>query len=330
MAPAMSDSWKLTLPCTRAEAEALSEETEKFAELDVSPSIVTEEVEAFNDAKWRLIAYFNDKPGAQIIASIRSMIPSADRVKPVIEKLPDEDWLTLSQTNLEPVIAGRFYVHTSTNKGIVPRNAKSFLIEASQAFGTGGHETTSGCLQMMDRIYRAGKRFDHIADIGTGTGLLAFAAMHLWPRAYLTATDIDPVSIDVTVQNALANGIPLGQQAGHLALCSASGTDHEMIQRRALYDLIVANILAGPLIELAPSFAEIILEGGTLILSGLLDKQAGDVARAYRRNGFILRERKDIGDWSCLWFAKRKRYGWARQLRVDRQTSQSEGDYGTW
>jgi ribosomal protein L11 methyltransferase len=257
-------------------------------------------------------------------------LPSAAKAKAAVERLPDEDWLLLSQQGLKPVHAGRFYVHTSTNKGPVPQGAVPFLIEASQAFGTGGHETTSGCLFMLDAMKRSGKRFDHIVDIGTGTGLLAFAARHLWPCAYGTASDIDPVSIVVTVRNAADNGVPLGQSMGHLALCAASGTDHELIQRRAHYDLIIANILAGPLIELAPSLAAIAREGGSLILAGLLDTQVQAVLRAYRAQGFRLHRRADNGDWPCLWLVKRRRYGWERPLRASGRTSQPPGDFGTW
>ncbi len=323
-------SWLLTLPCTRAEAEALHEDDEWLSLFDPAPSIVAEEVEAFNDLKWRLKAYFPDEPEKAVVAAIQDRIPSAANAKAVVEKLPDEDWLVLSQQGLQPVHAGRFYVHTSTNKGSVPSRAVPFLIEASRAFGTGGHETTSGCLAMLDRMKRAGKRFDLIADIGTGTGLLAFAAHHLWPRAYLTASDIDPVSVEVTAENANINNVPLGASQGRLALCVATGTDHPLIRQRAPYDLVIANILAGPLIELAPSLAGILDEGGSLILAGLLDTQIDAVLSAYRIRGFRLQQRRDMGDWPCLWLVKRRNYGWQRPLRADGRTSQPPGDFGTW
>jgi ribosomal protein L11 methyltransferase len=326
----MTVSWILTLPCTRQEAEALHEDVDWLALLDPMPSVVAEEVEPFNDAKWRLKAYFPEQPGKTVIAAIQKRVPSAAAAKPVVEQLPDEDWLVLSQQGLQPVHAGRFYVHTSSNKGSVPAGAIPFLIEASRAFGTGGHETTSGCLAMLDRMKRQGKRFDLIADIGTGTGLLAFAAHHLWPRAYLAASDIDPVSIEVTADNAVINNIPLGHSFGRLALCVASGTDHMLIQQRAPYDLVIANILAGPLIELAPSLAEIMQDGGSLILAGLLDTQTNAVLRTYRAQGFRLQRREDTGDWPCLWLVKRNRHGWQRPRRAVNHTSQPPGDFGTW
>lgn len=323
-------SWKVTLPCTRQEAEALHNEDEWLSTLDPMPSIVADEVEAFNDAKWRIEVYFPEKPVAEIIALIQKRLPSAIKAKAIVTELPDEDWVVMSQQFLRPVHAGRFYVHTSTNKGAIPPGATPLFIEASRAFGTGGHETTSGCLTMLDNLKKQGKRFEIIADIGTGTGLLAFAARHLWPRAYLTASDIDPISVDVTAENAQVNGYPLGVRQGDIALCEASGTDHSLIRQRAPYDLVIANILAGPLIELAPSFAQILREGGTLILAGLLDTQAPSVISAYRKLGFRLQKRHDFGDWPCLVFVKRKCYRWQRPLRAAGHTSQPPGDFGTW
>ena len=326
----MSDNWRITLPCTRQEAEAIYNADDLLATMDPQPTVVTQETEAFNDSKWEMLAYFDGKPPPQVIAAIRELVPSAIDVEPMLEKLPDEDWLTMSQHALKPVHAGRFYVHTSDNIGRVPAGTVQLLIEAGQAFGTGGHETTSGCLTMLDSLKRTGRRFDLIADIGTGTGLLAFAALHLWPRAYVTASDIDPISIDVTAENAAANQFILGQHPGELALCVASGTDHEIIQRRAPYDLVIANILAGPLIELAPSLSVIISEGGTLILAGLLNTQATSVIAAYRALGFRLDGRTDTGDWPCLRMVKRRKYAWQRAVRTNGRTSQPLGDFGTW
>lgn len=297
--------------------------------LDPEPVIVTSEVDEDADI-WRIDAYFESKPTKAAIAVIQHEIPSAAKAKPVLEKMPDEDWVTLSQSGIEPVHAGRFYVHTAENMGVVPDGAYAIRIDAGLAFGTGTHETTAGCLAMLDRLKASGQNFRHIVDIGTGTGLLAFAALHLWPRAYATASDIDPISIDVTRDNAALNGVTVGQQIGAVALCVAPGTDHEMIQRRAPYDLVIANILAGPLIELAPSIAEIIAPGGTLVLAGLLDRQQETVASAYRRQGFRLAQSAPNGDWPCLRLVKRQRVGWQRPVRASGRTSQQPGDFGTW
>ncbi|MBK6706424.1 MAG: 50S ribosomal protein L11 methyltransferase [Sphingomonadales bacterium] len=319
-------NWKVTLPCSRGEAEAMHEHDEWLEQFNNLPTLVADELEAFNDAKWSIQAYFRSEPEAHDIALLETRLGA----RAVVEQLPDEDWLTLSQKSIDPVHAGRFYVHTSTNKGAVPPASKSFLIEAGQAFGTGGHETTSGCLATIDRLKVAGHRFHHIADIGTGTGLLAFAARHLWPAAEVTASDIGPVSIEVTRENANTNHVPLGKKKGAVALYAATGTDHPAIMARSPYDLLIANILAGPLVELAPSFAAVVADGGTLILAGLLDTQIDRVIAAYRRNGFLLLERRDNGDWPCLRLVKRRRYGHRRPIRASGRTSQPPGDFGTW
>ncbi|RJF90419.1 50S ribosomal protein L11 methyltransferase [Sphingomonas cavernae] len=303
------ESWKLTLPCTAQEARILEEDIGLLAELDPLPVLMTSEPDPARPEQWQLDAYFENKPDDVTIALITALIPSAAGVTPKIEKVEQADWVTLSQAGLEPVRAGRFFVHTSTNADNIPVNAKPFLIEAGLAFGTGQHETTTGCLMMLDRLKREGNLYRDLIDVGTGTGLLAFAAMHLWPRAFATASDIDPISIDVTRENAEINDIPLGTREGRLALVVAEGMQHRTIQRRAPYDLIIANILAGPLIEMAPSIAAVLEEGGTLILAGLLDSQAHRVATAYRRQGLRLAGRIDRGEWPTLMLRKRRRFG---------------------
>ncbi len=326
----MADSWKVTLPCTRAEAENLDRELHEFFHLEEPPVILTQELFAFDDSRWEMAAYFEGEPDALTIAILKTLAPSAAGVSPLIEQLPDEDWVTLSQQGLQPVQAGRFYVYSSAHAGKVPAKTKAFKIEASQAFGTGGHETTTGCLFMLDWLRLRGFRYDHIADIGTGTGLLAFAANHLWPTAYITASDIDPVSIRITAGNATDNEVPTGYGSGKVALCTASGTDHALIQQRGPYDLLIANILAGPLIELAPAFAEITANGGHVILAGLIEPQVASVQRAYAKAGFMLLRKRDNGDWPCLLLVKRRVYGWQRPRRVSGSTSQKDGDFGTW
>jgi ribosomal protein L11 methyltransferase len=319
-------SWKVTLPCTRAEAEAV--EIEAVA-LDPPPVLLVSERVADDPASWQLEAYFGGKPNSGAVSAVQALLPGAPR-RAAIERIRDMDWVTLSQAGIEPVHAGRFYVHTSTNKGAVPAGAKPFRIEAGLAFGTGTHETTSGCLATLDLLKRQGLVARNLLDLGTGTGLLAFAAMYLWPTAYATASDIDPRSIDVTRENAAANGVALGEGPGQLALTAAAGVDHALLVRRAPYDLIVANILAGPLIELAPAVSAALVEGGTLILAGLLHGQADAVARAYRRQGLRLAGRVDRGDWPTLRLVKRARYGAGRVTRPGPDGLGERPGFGSW
>jgi ribosomal protein L11 methyltransferase len=296
----MTDSWKLTLPCTKAEAEAIEADVEALAQFDPPPVLMTSEGRPDDPNDWRLEAFFDGKPDAAAIAAVRALAPSSGSGNVEPERVPDADWVTLSQSGLEPVRAGRFHVHTAAHGPSRDPALRNFLIEASRAFGTGHHETTTGCLTMLDAMRRRGTRVANLIDLGTGTGLLAFAALHLWPRAYATATDIDPVAIEVTGENAELNGVRLGQGMGRLALTVADGTGDALVQRRAPYDLVIANILAGPLIALAPDIAAITAPKGQVVLAGLLVAQAAAVARAYRRQGFRLAERLDLGDWAIL------------------------------
>lgn len=323
-------SWKVTLPCTRDEAEAIDFEGAELLGIDPAPVLLTSETIPDDPLAWQIEAFFESKPGKAEIAALRSLVPSAGDARPLVEKLPDADWVTLSQAGIEPVHAGRFYVHTSTNRGDVPEGAKTFRIEAGRAFGTGTHETTSGCLRTLDAMRARGEVVRNLLDVGTGTGLLAFAAMHLWPRAYATASDIDPVAVEVTAENALANGVPLGVDMGQLALAVAPGLDHPMLIGRAPYDLIIANVLAGPLIELAPSISAALAEGGTLVLAGLLETQVERVAHAYRRQGLRLAGRTPAGEWPALRLRKRTRYGWGRVERPGPDGLGLAPGFGSW
>ncbi len=330
----MAESWKLTLPCTRAEAEAIGADIGVLAELDPPPALMTSEIEADNPEKWQIEAYFEGKPSRATIMLVKALVPSSNDVKPALERLPDEDWVTLSQQGLEPVVAGRFHVRNRAEDP-VPPDLVSLLIPAGRAFGTGQHETTAGCLAMLDRCRRLGERFGSVADVGTGTGVLAFAAMRLWPRAHFTASDIDPAAVEVTAANAALNGVALGHKAGALSLHVAAGVDNPAICARAPFDLMIANILAGPLIELAPSLCALLDEGGTLILAGLLDDQADAVASAYRAQGLRLVDRIDWGTgeghrWPTLRLRKRPAIGWRRPRRWQAGANGEAPGFGSW
>lgn len=286
-------SFRVTLPCTRAQAEALPEADDLFAERDDPPVLVADEPDPTKPDDWLIHAYFEHCPEAGELALLAHLANGA----PTIEQLGEEDWVTRSQAGLEPIRAGRFFVHTPT----YPPDpaAINFEIDAGLAFGTGQHATTAGCLAALDRLEREGRRFANIADIGTGTGLLAFAALSLWPDAKCIATDIDPIAVNVSRDNAAINAIPAGHTAGQLLLAVADGMDHPLLAARAPFDLLIANILAGPLIELAPAFVQALAQGGTLVLAGLLDSQAEAVARSYTGRGLTLVD-GGSGEWPVL------------------------------
>jgi ribosomal protein L11 methyltransferase len=286
-------SFRVTVPCTRAQGEAVAQADALFTESEDPPVLVADEPDEKRPDDWLIHAYFEHEPTGDEIA----LLTNLGSGPPEIEKLGEEDWLTLSQAGLQPIRAGRFTVHTPTYPHDPGRI--NFEIDAGLAFGTGQHATTAGCLAALDRLERDGAAFANIADIGTGTGLLAFAALRLWPEARCIATDVDPIAIDVARDNAAINGVPLGMHASELVLAVAEGMDSALLTARAPFDLIIANILAGPLIELAPDFARALAPGGTIILAGLLDTQADGVAAAYETLGVSLANRGS-GEWPVL------------------------------
>ena len=313
MGPALSaetTSWKVTLPCTLEEAREMEREATAFVEMDPPPVLMTSEADPDRPDEWRLEAYFESEPDPASLDILKRLAPSSGQIEPQIERIEEQDWVTLSQQGLEPIRAGRFFVHTPAHRNKVPADAVAIEIDAGRAFGTGQHETTTGCLMALDLLRQRGSNFRSIIDVGTGTGLLAFAALKLWPLAQLSASDIDPISIEVTEENAGINSIPLGAGRGQVDLVVAAGMDHPQIQKRAPYDLIIANILAQPLIELAPSISASLEAGGRLILAGLLDHQADKVAAAYRRQGLMLSSSIVRGDWPTLIMRKRRSLGW--------------------
>lgn len=321
--------WITSFPCNRAEAEALTGEHPALSGFDPAPVLVASEEDEDSD-RWRIDLYTDAKPPRVLVQMVGRALGIAPRRLPSPAALPDTDWVTLSQTGLEPVRAGRFYVHTGSDAPDKTPGTINFRIEASQAFGTGHHDTTAGCLSAIDALGARGRRFDHIADIGTGTGLLAFAAMRLWPRAYAIASDIDPASVAVSAENAEANAVPLGRGRGQLALVVADGVAHPAIAERAPYDLLLVNILAGPLITLAPALAQIATPGAVLLLAGLLGKQRSAVVAAYQRHGWRLDD--DGGDvaWPTLRLSRRRSWGWQRPVRSDGRGGLPPGDYGAW
>jgi len=297
-------TWRVTFPCTRAEAEALRGDIAPFAALDAPPTLVTSE--RIGD-DWRLDAYFEAEPTGGDLALLASLAPSAAGTPAAVAPVAETDWVTLSQQGLEPIREGRFFVHTPERRGEAPAGAVAFEIAAGRAFGTGQHETTAGCLAALDRLKAAGAAFHNVADIGTGTGLLAFAALRLWPAARAIASDVDPVAVAVAAENAAVNRIAPGRARGQLELVVAAGLRHQRLRMRAPYDLLTANILAGPLVELAPALAGALAPGGRLVLAGLLSHQAGRVVGAYRRQRLMPQFELRRGDWPILVLRKRGR-----------------------
>lgn len=297
-------AWKVTFEAPRDVVQAALAAHEDAWDWDAEIVIAGNEVAEDRPEWWRLEAWLPRRPTRDDDAALAGLFAGGSP-GPVVEELPPTDWVTLSQAGIEPIREGPFHVHTPEHAPLDAAGVRDLVIPASQAFGTGQHATTAGCLAMLATMRARGTVVRNLADIGTGTGLLAFAALHLWPRALATASDIDPVCVPVVVENAASNAVPLGARQGELAMVVAAGMEHPVLAARGPYDLVIANILAGPLIELAPDFARALVPGGSLLLAGLLTGQEAAVRAACRRAGLRLAARMTRGDWSILWLRRR-------------------------
>jgi ribosomal protein L11 methyltransferase len=239
---------------------------------------------------WEVGGYFLEQPD-DIALTILAMAHGARPF--AVSEVPETDWVAHVRRELHPVEAGRFFLYGSHDADALPEGRVGLLIEAAMAFGTGHHGTTKGCLEAFDRLLSSGITPANVADIGCGTAVLAIAAAKVSP-ARVIASDIDPVAVDVALANAAANGV------SDLACVEAAGFDHPDLGARAPYDLIFANILKGPLIDLAPDMAAHAATGGHVILSGILNEQADAVVAAYEAAGMTLEDRRVIGEWTTL------------------------------
>jgi ribosomal protein L11 methyltransferase len=245
------------------------------------------------DQSWTVDVYFEEQPDEAALARVLAAVLGADAGPFVVADLPDEDWVAKSLEGLKPVRAGRFLVHGSHDRDKIQPGDIAIEIEAAEAFGTGHHGTTAGCLEEIDRL---GQLHDYksILDLGTGTGVLAIAIAKAWQKPVL-ATDIDPIATRVTAENAALNGV-----AELIDAATAEGFGNPVLADRAPYDLIVANILAGPLITLAPEVAAHLAPKGTVVLSGLLTAQGPSVAAAYEAEGLKLTRTGEQEGWLTL------------------------------
>lgn len=211
-----------------------------------------------------------------------------------VVQLPDEDWVSKSQQGLPPVDAGRFWVYGSHDADSTPAHVTwPIHIDAGQAFGTGHHGTTKGCLIIFDNLLKSGFAPDKILDLGCGAGILAIAAAKALKIPVL-ATDIDPDAVAVTLENATINNV-----AANIISEVSDGFESEVLAGRK-FDLMFANILAGPLMGLAPDISNALSPGGKVILSGILDEQADSVAGAFEKAGLTVSPQPSLSGWTSL------------------------------
>jgi len=249
-----------------------------------------------NTPRWRLTGYSDASPDTAAIearvalaAAAAGITTPSVRIGPVIEN----DWVAESEKSLPALHVGPYFVYGSHIREAPPQDAIAIKIDAGLAFGTGNHETTQGCLQALETLF-AEKMPENPIDIGTGSGILAIALAKRC-TAPVMASDIDPIAIDVASENAVINGV-----GDRISFCVTDGVESDEIGRLAPYDLIVANIVANPLIALAGGIAGLLSADGRVILSGILNEQAAAVSEAYLAEGLVSKHSIRLGKWTTL------------------------------
>jgi ribosomal protein L11 methyltransferase len=278
----------LTTLSEKSQAEALGEALEG---LEPSPTGVG--VFEVEDGKgfWEVGGYFLEVPNDINLA----LLAAAFGAKPfVISEVPDQDWVAKVRRELPPVEAGRFFVYGSHDAKHLPAGRIGLLIEAAMAFGTGHHGTTLGCLRAFDRLLHQNYIFNNVLDLGCGTAVLAMAAARA-SSINVIASDIDSIAVEVANANIVANDL-----INRVKCIQSIGFNADDLLNAAPFDLIFANILKGPLIDLAPEIASNLKTGGIVVLSGILIEQAAEILGIYEAQGITLLEREDIGEWVAL------------------------------
>jgi ribosomal protein L11 methyltransferase len=257
---------------------------------DPPPAVSTSKT---NDG-WLFEAYFAQLPDRAVFAEVIQRFPHHTlELAKNLAPLEEEDWVAKSQRGLHPIEAGRYFVHGSHDRTKGAGRAFAIEIDAGQAFGTAHHGTTRGCLLAIDTLAKHFHMADTL-DLGTGSGVLAIAAAKAM-RGKVLAVDIDPVAINVARENCALNGV-----VPQVDFVVANGTKHPSIAVRAPFGLVIANILAAPLLELAPSIVAAVAPGSHLILSGILESQAREVGGRYAAQGFRLVQRFPDAEWTTL------------------------------
>lgn len=290
--------WRVVLdygrPLDAEEGQAL------FAAFEeVVLSVFLHNREATDGNHWELVLTTDGQPDLDALHTIANGIVAIDRARLSAEALPDEDWLLHVHRNFPPITIGRFFIYGSHYEGDVPTALIPLRIDAATAFGSGEHETTRGCIMALQDLHTAGFQPARILDMGCGSGILALAALKLWPAARALCVDIDPESVVVTLRHAQLNGLaaPVTAEAGDGYASPRVATDGP-------FDLVLANILAGPLVEMAADAAAATAANGYVVLSGLLARQEVDVRNAHLAVGLSAADAYAINDWRALVFRK--------------------------
>jgi ribosomal protein L11 methyltransferase len=250
------------------------------------------------NGQFEVSALYGESPAHDVLTALIGQASDGAAVTPFrIDDVADADWVVVSQGQRGPVRAGRFLIHGSHDRKTVTRNRFAIEIDADQAFGTAHHASTRGCLLALDGLAKRG-RPDLVLDLGTGSGILAIAAARTFDRP-VVATDNDPVAVGIAKDNARKAGV---SQQVHAFV--AEGLAHPTL-RRIKPDLILANILAGPLYGLAPAMAGTLQPGGFAVLSGLTAAQSAGIEARYGAHGFTREKRILLDGWATLVLGRR-------------------------
>ena len=277
----MTVCWKARTILPKLDAHRLSDALEQL-----EPSPVVSAFELGERGLWEVEAFFASAPDEQDLQR-RFGVPM--RVIPI----EDENWVARALEGLPPVETRRFYLYGDHATSSVPANAIGLKIEASYAFGTGHHGTTRGCLLAFEHLAKR-RSFHNALDLGCGTGVLGMAFARLLRRP-VVATDIDPLATLKSVENTRINNA-----SPYMRIATANGFRSQLISENAPYDLIFANILAGPLMKLMPGIRQNLAPGGNVILSGILDEQANGICTMARAQGLHVQRRTALEGWVTL------------------------------
>lgn len=287
----------LRLSTSESKARAMTELLGEMLDPTDTAVAAFEVEEAGKAPSWFVEVYFADRPDEEAIRDLIRPIVGPEGDAGVFTDVEARDWVKSSLDGLKPVRAGRFLVHGAHDRPVVRTNDIAIEIEAGLAFGTGHHGTTAGCLAAIDALLKT-SRPRRILDVGTGTGLLAIAAARA-TGLKVVAGDIDPIAVEVTRDNARLN-----RAGALLSLYAAPGVRHPLANRQRHFDLVIANILARPLMRLSHEIIRVIRPSGRLILSGLLLSDVPGVLAAYRLHGFTLQRRSAREGWATLVLAR--------------------------
>jgi len=286
-------------PATHRASFALSDEQAARRVVDVLSEIFLEgeaAIAAFEgaDGRWDITVHFADAPDQALVRKLVGNAAGEDIAHAIgFDTIEAKDWVKASLEDLVPVPAGRFVVHGHHDRARVPGNKIGIEIEAALAFGTGYHGTTRGCLLLLDHVLKA-RRPARVLDLGTGTGVLAIAASKALHKPVL-ASDIDSPSVKVARENAKLN-----ETGNRVRVIRATGFSAPQFAAHGPFDLVLANILANPLRQLAGSMARHLAPSAHVILSGLLTHQAPGVIAAYRARSLVPVRHLAIEGWSSL------------------------------